>query len=90
MIVIYSPASRAEIRHTQVTHDAQEANFLPEGIPYNAVIFHPTEDKAALPIEVTPAIYYNDEPIRSYDFGIFFTEQEKAGAVAELTADWFN
>lgn len=88
--VIYSPASKAEVRHEQITEDAIEANFLDENSVYESVIYHPTEDKAALLILITEGFYYNDMPVKSLDFGIFFTSQERAKAVDNLPSDWFD
>ena len=86
--IIYTPASKAEIRHSQITEDAKEANFLPEDGLYSDIIYHPTDDKAAIEIIITEGIYYNDTPIKSLDFGIFFTDNERAKAVDELPSDW--
>ena len=89
MIVIYTPASKAEIRRNIITDDARTANFLPESMEYDPVIFHPTEDKAALPIvnmeHVRIALGVYTEAV---NFSIFFTENERAGAVETLPADW--
>ena len=86
--IIYTPASKAEIRYSQITEDAKEANFLPEDGLYNDIIYHPTDDSAALEIVFNEGIYYNDMPVKSLDFGIFFTDNERAKALLELPNDW--
>jgi hypothetical protein len=90
MIIIYEPASKAVIRHDQITQDAIEANFIAAGENYNPVVYHPTEDKAALQVVITEAIYYQDLPIKALDFSIFFSAQELAKALPELPADWIS
>jgi len=86
--VIYEPATKAAIRYVQITEDATDANFLNNGEQYVDVIYHPTENKAALPIIVIEPIYYNGMPTQKYDFGIFFTPQEVAKSIEELPEDW--
>jgi len=86
--IIYEPATKAEIRHKQITDDAIEANFLLDGELYDAIIYHPSQDKSAIPIIKIEPIYYNGMPTQGLDFGIFFTSQERAKAVESLPEDW--
>jgi hypothetical protein len=90
MIIIYEPASKAVLRHDQITQDAIDANFIAAGENYDPVIYHPTEDKAALYVRITEAIYYQEMPIKALDFSIFFSAQELAKALPELPADWIS
>jgi hypothetical protein len=88
MYIVYEPADKAIVRQQQITEDAQAANLLHEELAYEYLTMHPTEDKAALQVIITEGIYYNHLPIPSINYSIFFTAQELARAVPELTADW--
>jgi len=88
--VIYEPAIKAEIRHQQITDDARYANFLPEGMIYDDIIYHPTDDKAAIIIVKLEPIYYQDMPTQGYNFEIFFTRQESARSITTLSSDWIK
>lgn len=88
--VIYTSKKKAAARRDMITDDARVSGFLNPTEQYEAVINHPTEDKAALPILVLDPIYYNGLPTQRFDYSVFFTDMEKAGAVDELPADWYT
>jgi len=88
--VIYEPATKAEIRYNQITEDAIDANFLSVGEQYTEIIYHPTEDRAALFVQDIKAIYYQGLPTQGYNYEIFFTLQEMARAVDNLPDDWYT
>ena len=87
--VIYTSKNKAALRHWQLNDDARQANFLNPDEAYRPVINHPTEDIAAIEIVLEEAVYIVGLPTHKYDFEIFFTAQEVARAVPELSADWF-
>lgn len=82
--IIYEPASKAAVRRDMITNDAGDANFLTGDAAYNEVVYHPTEDKAALPVIIIDPIYYQGFPVQGLDFSIFFTAQEIARAIEKL------
>jgi hypothetical protein len=87
--VIYSTKSKARFRRWQLTDDARQANFLNPDEEYRQLFNHPIEDKAAIEVVIEEPVYINGLPTRKYDFSIFFTAQENARAIDELSADWF-
>lgn len=86
--VIYTSKRKAEQRHLMITDDARQANFLLAAEPYRSIIYHPTEDKAAIEVVLEDSTYVNNLPTPKYDYSIFFTDQEKARIVCELPAGW--
>jgi len=88
--IIYDTAAKAEIRYTQINEDATDANFITDGDTYAEIIYHPTEDKAAIPIYIIEPVYYQGIPTKGYNYEIFFTQQELARCVTELSNDWFS
>lgn len=87
--VIYKTKIAARFRRWSITTDARASNFIGATEEYHPVINHPTEDKAAIPVVIEESVYYQGIPTQRLDFGVFFTDMEKAGAVEELTPDWF-
>lgn len=88
--IIYTPSSKALVRHEQITEDAIAAGFLNNGEKYDAVLQHPMEDRAAIEVVVMEPIYYQGLPTQRYDYSIFFTPQEIARSVDVLPEDWFE
>lgn len=87
--VIYTTKDAAQYRHRLLTSDARASGFIGATDEYVPVINHPTEEKAAIPILVEEPIYYQGIPTKRLDYAVFFTLMEIAGAVEELTPDWF-
>lgn len=76
------------MRRELISEDARISGFLNAGENYEAVIEHPIQDVAALPILILEQIYYQGLPTERLDYSVFFTDMEKAGAVDQLPDDW--
>jgi hypothetical protein len=92
--VIYESKQAAIARELELTASGIKSNFFPEGEKYDIgglVIFHPTEDKAAIEIYkfcgmVTPL---SQDDLLPCNYEPLFTEDEQARKMEVLTPDWF-
>jgi len=88
--VVYEPAYKAGLRHTQITDEAQAANMLKKPEAYRQVIYHPTQDKAAIEVvNIIPVQLSLGKYTEALNFEPFFSEMELNRKVAELPADWW-
>jgi hypothetical protein len=90
--IIYTPASKAELRHQILTEDAIASNFLQVGQEYEPLIYHPTEDAAAISYvprsEYVPGIQTNSGFIPNFPFFTLLSDMDRARSVEVLPEDW--
>lgn len=87
---IFTPAAAAETARQELTVKAKAYGlYRRSAAEYPTAFQHPTEDKAALLVERSEPISFQNVTRPGYDFEALFDEIETKGMpIDELTDDW--